>query len=670
MRHRFVWVLSLSVALFVAILLGDARQHIIDVFVAGVAIAGFLTAWKGGWLKRLPRDAVWLWGTTLVSIAASIIWSDSISASISVFIRYVAGFMAFGLVYSVATRGVAEVLESALLVISALTAVVASAFIFVSRPSWLPSMNLLYPSYGHNHAADLLLFVFPVVMFHTKLPRPLRIILLSIISIGLVLSFARGAWIFIVAYCVIVLVRSKSGNKKDLLLSTVIAVMVMLLVVSVVASKLIPRVANNGSSFSRVLDRLSQKGSPVNDPRWEYWTQTFQMIGERPLFGSGAGTFYFNSRRLQPHPGAYSWFAHSFFLQTLAEHGIVGALPILLLFGWVIWHMTRYATSRHSQESSAGRLAVGALLVAGYSFIEFNLSFIVIWTLFWAIAGLVLGIRSVHEKKAASEKLLLFPFVILVVYYTLLTAQNLAFVFFPKRTNIALYLAPFDSVAAQQHLMSDEAHTSGIELITAFYRKDTEMLMVIAETWQRLGRFDKATDAREKIAFVDPLFEENHKKYLDLLIQTGRFEEVARWVAHYPPLFFPARIKKTTLDLSLSPAFLRDYSQYIPRLFDSRWSHEVRYARFFYDAGLWYLSTDPGKTRYLWELSGTLTPTLSYLWVERAALEQHKLNNNEAAIRILTDCLAEPAARTHCEQVLVSRALFPPGQYEQKIHEQ
>lgn len=664
MPASYFWTLLLSVVLFAAILLGDARQSVVDVFMAGTVMAGCFALWKAAAFRRLPATAIFLWSGTLIA-AAPFFWPDSTGPAVQNFIRYLFGYVVFGLLYAVATRGVAVLLERALLVVGVAVSVLTVLFLFIPHPPWLPLMNLLYPSYGHNHAADILLFIVPVVFYSKELSGRWRAAFWFIVLCGLIFSFARGAWILVALFGVATLIRANTKKKRWLLLSIVFASVFVF--ASVATASRWTKYISGGLVDAPAIRRVINKGSLFRDPRFEYWTQAYKMIRERPVFGSGPGSFYFGSRRLQSQPSSFSWFAHSHVLQLLAEQGIVGALPALALFGWTLVYVVRFVRRTSPDHEPAARLGMGVLLSAAYSFIEFNLSFAVVWALFWAMAGLILGVQSRTEPKSNNSRQFIVPLFILITFYTLFIAQSAALVLFPKRADLAFYLTPFDVVTARYYLVSATVTPEGIILVEKLHKTDPETLEVVASAWQKLGFMDASIGVRKRMLVLDPLNEENHKEYLGQLIGTARFEEAADWFVQYPVLFFPVTTDKSTIAVPAS--FIQEHPQEYKKLFDSKYSHEVRYSRFYYNLGLWYLSTESKKTRRLWELASRLQPKLSYLWLERMFLEQQELGDYQSAEAIYTGCLHSLSAAKHCREVWGTGQVLPPGYYKSVINE-
>ena len=120
-------------------------------------------------------------------------------------------------------------------------------------------------------------------------------------------------------------------NKNTFIKRVSLFVAMVIVVVFLGTALLSARGEKQNSIYFRQLNAFIFKPSVPSDNRLEYWRQAIEAIKERPLFGSGPGTFYLLSRRLQSAPNSWSWFAHSFPLQTAAETGLVGLSIFLFL---------------------------------------------------------------------------------------------------------------------------------------------------------------------------------------------------------------------------------------------------------------------------------------------------------------------------------------------------
>lgn len=352
--HLFLWVVG------VGIFLGDGKQPFVDAFFAISIVLLFGWALYKKQIRLLSRSMIYSWLSLLVYALVLIFFSDSPGFSITAFMRLVMAFLVFVYGYSFSEHKEPKKTEDTLLGIVGVSCFISFGLLFypdIARS--LPLMNLLYPTYGHNHVVDLLLFGIPIGMFrYLGEKNKLTLVMLILFFITLFFSFARGAIGLVGAFLLFFMWKNKDYKKPLLLLLGFIAV--LLVGVSSVGKLEIPIYGNYKISIT--------KPKFIEDGRFEYWRQALFAIKERPWFGSGSGTFSLESRRLQGRPGLYSWFAHSFPLEILVETGIVGVV-LFLIVGWMI-----FKNLRRAPENKGALWAIGLTLL--YSLFEFNLSYV------------------------------------------------------------------------------------------------------------------------------------------------------------------------------------------------------------------------------------------------------------------------------------------------------
>ncbi|MBI5614079.1 O-antigen ligase family protein [Candidatus Gottesmanbacteria bacterium] len=361
----FLWAVG------VGIFLGDGKQPAADAFFAISIVLLFGWSLHKKTIQSLPRSLFFSWLALLVYNLALIPFSDSPGFSITSFMRLVMVFLVFVYGYSFSEKIDTKKLENILLGIIGVVCLVSFGLLFwPDIAKALPLMNLLYPTYGHNHIVDLLLFGIPIGMYRYAETKDKKILFYLILFFAtLFFSFARGAIGLIGLFLLFLILKNKVYKKSLLLL---LGFIVALLVgVSSVGKLDISIYGNYKISIT--------KPKFTEDGRLEYWRQALVAIRERPWFGSGPGTFSLESRRLQDHPGSYSWFAHSLPLEILVETGIVGAV-LFLTAGWLIFKNLLYA-----KENWGVLLAV--LFTLLYSLFEFNLSYISIQLLVFFYLG-------------------------------------------------------------------------------------------------------------------------------------------------------------------------------------------------------------------------------------------------------------------------------------------
>jgi O-antigen ligase/polysaccharide polymerase Wzy-like membrane protein len=105
-------------------------------------------------------------------------------------------------------------------------------------------------------------------------------------------------------------------------------------------------------------ERLS---SAAGESRYQFWTSTLDENATAPLIGTGSGTFQFWWAR-EGDEAETVRDAHSLYMQTIGELGIVGILLLLFFLAWVFVNGLRAALLSDSEERS--RLAAA---LAGFT---------------------------------------------------------------------------------------------------------------------------------------------------------------------------------------------------------------------------------------------------------------------------------------------------------------
>ncbi|HEY6730320.1 MAG TPA: O-antigen ligase family protein [Solirubrobacterales bacterium] len=106
-------------------------------------------------------------------------------------------------------------------------------------------------------------------------------------------------------------------------------------------------------------ERLS---SAAGESRYQFWSSTIDENATAPLIGTGSGTFQFWWAR-EGDAAETVRDAHSLYMQTLGELGIVGLLLLLGFFAWVFVNGLRVAVLSEGEERSRLAAALAGFLV-------------------------------------------------------------------------------------------------------------------------------------------------------------------------------------------------------------------------------------------------------------------------------------------------------------------
>jgi hypothetical protein len=158
-----------------------------------------------------------------------------------------------------------------------------------------------------------------------------------------------------------------------------------------------------GSSTFVTDHLLSSSGSG----RWQFWGAAVSQFRAHPLKGGGAGSWEFWWLQHNSLKGVFTQVAHSLYLETMAELGIIG---LLLLLGWLVLALVGAIRSALALSSSY----VAALTATGIAFF-FAASYDWVWQLSGIAVvgvgslGIALGVLPAGPAAARSRSVLLRP---------------------------------------------------------------------------------------------------------------------------------------------------------------------------------------------------------------------------------------------------------------------
>jgi len=675
--QKFVLFAIIFIAVFfLMIFAGDGRQHIVDIVGTAFIIAGYFFVVTVGKRQRdLPLGIAAAWLFTLGYFAIRSIFSDDVGYSIYEFIRLLDAWLLYAIGFCYVSKPIGASVSKILIFITSVT-LVFGVLMMVFPGIKFSGMNLVYAAYGHSHSADLALFALPLVLLLWHKQKTFQTLLLFFFyCCAIVFVYARAASAVAALYIILV---TLSGTQIFLRRTATIAVALFLLTWSVLAFIYTPLVSRL-TPFQTTSRFVNWKKPLSSDGRFEYWRQTTEAIREYPFFGSGPGTFYLQSVYRQRAPLGQSWFSHSFPLQTIAESGLVGFVLLFSIIGWSLALYLRYSFRYKnrlfdSNSEMAPSLFHGVFLVLVYSAIDYSLNFIVVWFLFWGILGLCSALfsqdksvgtgRTLQTMTETASVLLLSLFYIVSVVglaVPIVTSDpTRVFVSAPYRTDYSIRLykeAEENKITVPQLVMqiSDYFHKKNPEVILA----KANYLNVMGESSQTIATYDQAVLLQKKN-------EAAYRLYAEYLIKDKHYEELSKLILFYADNFLPYSLRSLLDGARLRPEEVQYTEHSIMDLFDSSIIHELRFAKLFYAAGQASLGTDNTRTKALWENSRTLSPDLSYFYIELASLARYMLNDNKYAKDTLFQCDQQLYPSAHCKTYTLS-TLPTPGYYAQHI---
>lgn len=227
-----------------------------------------------------------------------------------------------------------------------------------------------HTAYGAALAMYLpFLFGFSFTKMYSSGIRIFVRIALGILFMGLILSYARAAWLSImVAFAVWVIMRLKI-RFKPLFLTFLVSLSVVLVFQNQITMYL---ERNNTESSANLADHLTSVSNISSDAsnleRINRWSCAIRMFEDKPFFGYGPGTYMFNyapyqlkvDRTIISTNSADAGNAHSEYLGPMAESGFLGFVSVLLLIVVVIY--TAVNTYTRTEDKRLKTLVMSALL--------------------------------------------------------------------------------------------------------------------------------------------------------------------------------------------------------------------------------------------------------------------------------------------------------------------
>jgi O-antigen ligase len=603
-------VFLLFIALFFSLFLGDGKQPLVDVVMACSTLVLVIVSYFYLPEKRnIQIKTLMLWLVFVLYLAVRTIFSDDVGFSIYSTIRYIEGFLFYYIFYCYSTEDTPKIFTHILLwfcVFALCLAGVTTFFpkMFVS----LPLMNLLYPNYGHNHVVDILLFGFPVALLywiHTK--KTFYALFVVFFIAGTVFSFARAALIMEAVFinCVVFyfFVKKQKIKKAFVVVSLVVTSFVLVFLC-------IPydRIHVNGAIYPKYA-----KQNNFDNTRFEYWRQASVAIRERPFFGSGPGTFYLQSKRLQKQPEAYSWFAHNVVLEQLVEIGIVGTL---LLF-FCIYSALRQGFQIPLFKNQIHACLVSALLlVFAVSAVDYALNYIVVWIIFWVTLAFISkpSVHDIYHFRAYKTVVLWFFTCILCCFYGFSMFQ-LVYSF----SSVDMFIER-KAVAILEKMSTPQL----IPFILAVHKNNPKILF--------------AAGLYKRAMLLDPQNTQYLHTYLLTPFQQNSGDQSEKTLFDITEVLFPNEKQIIATLLQKPPDIEQIYTKEFIESMSIQSTVGEYISKLYYALGLEIINDDPDSALLLWTIARDISPGWGHFHVELASIEYYLFKNLQKAEDILKQC--------------------------------
>jgi len=393
--------------------------------------------------------------------------------------------------------------------------------------------------------------------------------------------------------------------------------------------------------------RLTKQVDGANN-RFEYFRQAIMSIRERPLFGSGPGTFLLTSKRFQSMPDSYSRYAHNELLQKLSEVGVVGTLPLMLFMVWCgirIWHSYRFEGSKNRDVFII--LSSGIILVTLNAMLDFSLDYFIVSMLYVPLlASLVsFGKPNGLVQPILAKITITLSITIVFIFYIIMSVCSIGLERRIPFLSNCCYLSEFISTNDLKDTKKNW-NNSDIALINRLHNKNPDVLLLIA---QRLSR-EKKGFYMSRVFLADPKNKSVYAAFFnnDILINTIPKSEQLLYVSRgFLTLSAYERIERIFRTIDNDAIFSQIRMDFLQAK-----DMKSFLAKKLYEIGVQVFPLEYLKTRDLWTISAEIDPSLSYYRIELASLYAMVFHDEKKSREQLELCLENRIAYAHCFMIL------------------
>ena len=345
----------------------------------------FLSAEGATWNKNKTNLPIYLF---IIILSLSLLISNAIRVSFGDYLIFISYIILYFIVINVINQ---KKEFDSFIKIFFITSFLVSIYVLIQYYGFDPyftDLKRITSTVGQkNWISNYLAIIFPVIFSYFLLEKRRKnqliyYLLLSILYITLLICQSRGIWISIsltTMFAIYLIFKYKlfkifKENKKWLIL-----IIVTFIILTIIYSTDNPLNKSALTVPQRALSTFDEQ-DPSIKTRLLIWKTTFNMIKDKPLLGSGIGTFKMNyldyqAVFLQKYPDYIKYSgkaaeAHNEYLQILAELGITGFVVFLSIL-FVFYSLAlKYLKEKHNNQD---KIIVFGLLMGITSFLIHSL---------------------------------------------------------------------------------------------------------------------------------------------------------------------------------------------------------------------------------------------------------------------------------------------------------
>lgn len=511
----------------------------------------------------------------------SILVNNSFWVSLKYFINLLSLFLIyFFIINNIKTKDI----FSFCLIIFFITASFVSIYLLIQYyglDPFLSDTKRLTSTLGNrNYVSGYLALIFPIAFsfFLIESKKRNKIFyetILLIIYTGIIVCHTRAIWIalfFSLLLFVYLLSHFKINNILKDNKKWLIILFSLFLLITLIYSTDNPLNRSSITATERAVSAFDMQGSSLRT-RLLIWNSTIDMIKDRPLLGSGLGTFPlhyldYQADFLQNNPDYMQFLgkaaeAHNEYLQIWAEMGIIGLLLFLLII--MIFYRTNLNSIKKLKTIEGKIIIIG--LISGvtvtlvHSIFSFPFHVPAVGAAFWFLIGLAVASEDIFVKKEKGVgkinyheinlnfpknknyyKFIKIPLIIIIVIFMIIIINALAIR--PYRAELHLYegrrwlidkdyknALPVISYARELdphngrvlHALGATYYNLNEYHKSIYYLKEAKKFIIDVNTfyilglsYSKLNMFKEAEEELKQAIYLNPKFTEGYH-YLGLL---------------------------------------------------------------------------------------------------------------------------------------------------------
>jgi len=398
--------------------------------------------------------------------------------------------------------------------------------------------------------------------------------------------------------------------------------------------------------FITQIDPVWNRKTIFGSRHW-YWTQAIKGFLDKPVFGYGLGTFGLVSQKFQNQPPQYSLYAHNFYLQWIAETGLLGAL-VLIIISWQIIKNLNLKTRANQ--------TVFLILLASTteSAFDYGWQFPSILLLIAFFSGIIL--KKANKDPAVSKSKFLFFCLIPV----LISSCQVFSILSEKSGNYRLSLV-FDPFNQEARLETYYQHPD--RLTEYLFTGNIRFWNQLSAKYRDNGRTEKEILSKEKEVLL-----------LSINGYPGRYLELAQ--TYLKDGTYQDKAISLILQMAGLPAELsreKEIVEIIRNLLQKESPSRVKtfFTKLNYYLGLFYLNQGQvEKAESLWQENVAGNPDWSYFQIELANLYWQSGRKEEAVYQLENICAGLDYPKWRCLEYLKefqNTDFGPPGNMKEEI---